>query len=200
MSQKHENIAGGMSYRTMDGINSSEIFEYLDGTDENSRNEVLVNIKDYYIASANKTKYRLFLTRKRVEVGCLEPELYGMVEEKISESLKWLEDLEVAILKQHNVANFLEPTLYKKWHVIKLVPSAVEGLLLTSLIKIKMDKFICKNHALPETLLSARKSAEKKFIKILNLTAESDLKDGEYMRVKAYNEIIEVEQKFSILK
>ena len=200
MSQKHENIAGGMSYRTLNGINPSEIFEYLDGTDENSRNEVLVNIKDYYIASANKTRYRLFLTKKRVEVGCLEPELYDTVEAKISESLKWLEYLDGAILKQHDIANFLEPTLYKKWHVIKLVPSAVEGLLLTSLIKIKMDDFIGKNHELPETMLSVRKSAEKKFIEILNLTSESDLKDAESMRVKAYNEIVETEQKFSNLK
>jgi len=63
MSQKHKKMAGGMSYRTMDGLNSSEIFKYLDrtdevsldGTDEVSCNKVLEKIKDYYMASADKT-------------------------------------------------------------------------------------------------------------------------------------------------
>ena len=43
-----------MCQRIMDGINSSEIFKYLDGTDNVSSNEVLEKIKDYYMASAVK--------------------------------------------------------------------------------------------------------------------------------------------------
>ena len=61
------NMAGGMSYRTMNGIDVRYIMEYLEGTDENSSKEILKKNREYYIASANKTISRLELAKKRVE-------------------------------------------------------------------------------------------------------------------------------------
>jgi hypothetical protein len=189
MSQKNENMAGGISYRTLEGINPSEIFKYLDGADENSSNEILIKIKDYYVASADKIKFRILLAKKRVEHGFLDPEKSEIVDAKISESLKWLEDLKTAIRKQRSTRKFLEPQLYKQWHVIKLVPSAVEGLLLTSLIKINIDHYDGENHELPPNIESLTASSEKIFIKILDLTEKSDLEHAEKMRIDAYNKI-----------
>jgi len=39
----------------------------------------------------------LLLTRKRVEVSCLEPEKSGILDKKISESLEALEFIEAAL-------------------------------------------------------------------------------------------------------
>lgn len=189
MSQKHENMAGGISYRTLDSINPSEIFKYLDGVDENSSNEILIKIKDYYLASADKIEFRILLARKRVEVGFLDPGKSEMVDAKISESLKWLEDLKTAILKQRSTRKFLGPQLYKQWHVIKLVPSAVEGLLLTSLIKINVDCYDGENQELSPKIGSLTASSEKIFIKILDLTEKSDLEHTEKMKIDTYNKI-----------
>ena len=49
-----EKIAGGMSYRTLNGIDTTVIMEYLEGTNENSSKEILGKNKDYYITSADK--------------------------------------------------------------------------------------------------------------------------------------------------
>ncbi|MDD3985318.1 MAG: hypothetical protein PHY59_05420 [Methanobacterium sp.] len=67
--QENENIAGGMSYRTMKGINFKKIEKYLIGNDNNSSTEILEKNKDYYIASANKTIARIELAKKRSEYG-----------------------------------------------------------------------------------------------------------------------------------
>lgn len=200
MSQNHENIAGGMSYRTMDGITPSEIFKYLDGSDDSSRYEILKKIKDYYIASADKIKFRLLLTRKRVEMGYFDDEKSEIVDKKISESLNWLNCLKTAIHKQTSTDKFLEPKIYKKWHVIKLVPSAVEGLLLTSIIKINIANYNDDHHDLPESIGSLTSSAEKIFNELLNLTEKSDLKDAEKMRIKAYNQVVKAADKLSKFK
>ena len=70
--QEGENIAGGMSYRTMNGIKTTKIMDYLEGFDDDSSMEILEKNKDYYIASANKTISRLDLAKKRVEYARLE--------------------------------------------------------------------------------------------------------------------------------
>ena len=62
--QEGENIAGGMSYRTMNGIKTTKIMDYLEGYDDDSSRKYLNKNKDYYIASANKTISRLELAKK----------------------------------------------------------------------------------------------------------------------------------------
>ena len=63
--QEGENIAGGMSYRTMNGIKTTKIMDYLEGYDDDSSMEILEKNKDYYIASANKTISRLDSRKKK---------------------------------------------------------------------------------------------------------------------------------------
>jgi hypothetical protein len=62
--QETENMAGVMSYRTMNGIDTSIIMSYLEGTNKNSSTEIFKKNREYYIASANKTISRLELTKK----------------------------------------------------------------------------------------------------------------------------------------
>jgi hypothetical protein len=59
-----KNMACGMSYRTMNGIDTSYIMSYLEGNDQNSSTEILKKNREYYIASANKTISRLELAKK----------------------------------------------------------------------------------------------------------------------------------------
>ena len=45
--QEGEKIAGRMSYRTLNGIDTTIIMEYMEGSNENSSNEILEKNKDY---------------------------------------------------------------------------------------------------------------------------------------------------------
>ncbi len=128
MMQEGEKIAGGMSYRTMNGNDPQYLMEYLEGTDENSSKEILEKNKDYYIASANKTIARLKLAKKRVEYAHIEENCAEMINNKISASIKWLNELKDNITSVTNKSELLESNQYKKWHAVKLIPSAAEGI------------------------------------------------------------------------
>ena len=188
MPQKHENIAGGMSYRTLDGINSPKILNYLNGMNSKSLKDVLEKNKDYYVASADKTQARLLLTKKRVEVGYLESDERVLVDKKIEDSVNWLENLKTDILDAKNYSEFNALQRYKKWHAIKMIPSSVEGILLTALIDINMDKFKGKNkEKLPEDIENLRSNAKKIFDYLLNLTEKSDFDNAEILRIQGYD-------------
>jgi len=133
-----EKIAGGMSYRTLNGIDTTVIMECLEGTNENSSKEILGKNKDYYIASADKTIARLKLAKKRVKHAHIEDNCAELVYDKISSSIKWLNRLKDNIISVTNKSELLELHQYKKWHAVKLIPSAAEGIIISSLINRKI--------------------------------------------------------------
>jgi hypothetical protein len=201
MSQKHEDVAGGMSYRTMRGIDISQISEYFEGSDEDTSMQLLEKDKDYYIASANKTISRLFLAKKRIEFGVIPEKNTKMIDKKISISIHWLEKLKKDINNVQSYSEFLDVQKYKKWHAIKLVPSAAEGILLTSIIKLKIKELSSLTHStILKEINLINNSAEKIFLDLLNLNENSDFDEAEILRIKAYNKAIFADKKLKNLK
>ena len=185
--EKGENIAGGMSYRTLEGIDAKRLKKYLDGTDDESYMEILQENKNYYVASAEKTIARLNLAKKRVKHGLLNTEYAQIINTKIYTSLKWLEKLEENIKSITNKSEILEVEKYKKWHAVKLLPSTAEGILITSFIKDKIDNLSDNPEINNEKLTEARihnKKAEAIFLTLLTNLSESlilkQLKDRVY--------------------
>jgi hypothetical protein len=203
MMQETENMAGGMSYRTMNGIEIDYIIGYLEGSDENSSNEILGKNREYYIASADKTISRLELAKKRVEYGHLDKNYEEMIYIKISSSIKWLEELKEYINNVSNTSELLKSDQYKRWHAVKLIPSAAEGIVITTSIKRKIndiDKNLTSNDQ--NSLMSAilhNKKAESIFESLLNLTNGSDFKAAERMRIEGYRESVLAEKKINNL-
>ncbi len=202
--QENENIAGGMSYRTMKGINFNQIEKYLDGNDDISSAEILEKNKNYYIASANKTIARIKLAKKRAEYGLNNNDHVKLINLKISTSLKWLEKLKKDIKKSKTNSKFLDVKQYKKWHAVKLLPSAVEGIIITSKIKYKLLNIDSNySESSKQNIENAKKhieTAEIKFLELLNLNESSDFKEAESIRISAYNESVLADKKLESLK
>ena len=201
--QETENTAGGMSYRTMNGIDTSHIMKYLEGTNENSSTEIFNKNRDYYIASANKTISRLELTKKRVEYGHLDSKFREMVCNKISNSIIWLEELKEYIIKVSRSSDLLKSNQYKRWHAVKLIPSAAEGLLITTTINRNIVELNKTQSDLDKKLLRSaithNKKAESIFNYLLNLTSRSDFKEAEMLRIEGYRECVIVDKKINKL-
>lgn len=201
--QETENMAGGMSYRTMNGIEIDYIAGYLEGFDENSSNEILGRNRQYYIASADKTISRLELAKKRVEYGHLDKNYEEMIYNKISSSIKWLEELKEYINNVSNTPELLKTDQYKRWHAVKLIPSAAEGIVITTSInrKIKdIDKNpVSNNQNSIRSAIMHNKKAELIFESLLNLTNRSDFKEAERMRIEGYRESVLAEKKINNL-
>jgi hypothetical protein len=194
--QEHENVAGGMSYKTFGGIDNPKILRYLDGMDKHSSNEVFKKNKAYYIASADKTRARLLLTKKRVDVGYLISEERILLNKKIADSIRWLENLKSDIRNAEDNSEFNTLKLYKKWHAIKLIPSAVEGILLTSLIGINIENFESQSSfRLPVDITNLNEDAARIFNELLNLTENSDFKEAERLRIEGFNKTINAAKK-----
>ncbi|MBZ2165766.1 hypothetical protein [Methanobacterium spitsbergense] len=196
--QENENIAGGMSYRTMKGINFNQIGKYLDGNDNISSTEILEKNKNYFIASANKIIARIKLAKKRSEYGLNNNDHVRLINLKISASLRWLEKLKKDIKSDIN-SEFLNVKQYKKWHAVKLLPSAIEGIIITSKIKYKLLNIdSCYSGSSKQNIEEAKKyieNAEIKFLRLLNLNENSDFKQAESIRILAYNESILADKK-----
>jgi hypothetical protein len=192
--QEGEKVAGGMSYRTMNGIDTTKIMKYLEGSTEESHLEILEKNKDYYVASAKKTISRLKLAKKRVEHGQIDPLHAKMIDDKITSSLKWLEKLKEHVMRVTNISEPLKIGQYKKWHAIKLLPSAAEGIVITSLIKEKIDNFSVNsneiNHKKLENAKIHNDNAEAIFLELLNLSEKSNFKAAERSRIEGYGEAI----------
>ena len=196
--QESEDTAGGMSYRTMKGIDITNITGYLEGSDTKSAQEILDKNKDYYIASANKTIARLELTKKRVEHGHIEPICAEMIYEKISNAIKWLKELKNEIQRANNKSDLLNFKEYKKWHAVKLIPSAAEGIIINSSINRKIADIINNKEFNKDLVEIARIHNEKSrsiFLELLNLTEHSDFKAAERLRIKAYGESVLADRK-----
>lgn len=197
MSEEYENIAGGMSYRTMNGINFTHLSHYLDGFDETSKLDILEKNKEYYIASANKTIKRLELAKTRVLTSKLSFKKSADIDEKISEALKWLDGLKKEILNI-NKKDLLEKQEYKRWHQVKLLPSTVEGLLITELIFNQIQQIEDQNESLNDSLEEVKKhdkEARSIFLRLMDIDEHSDLKNAEELRLKGYNEAVLADSK-----
>jgi hypothetical protein len=200
--QDGEKIAGGMSYRTMNGNAVKHLMEYLEGSDENSSKEILEKNKDYYIASANKTIARLKLAKKRVLYAQIEENCAEMIYDKIFTSIKWLNELKDKITSITNRSELLEPNQYKKWHAVKLIPSAAEGIAISLLISREIDyindKGVSSNKELLESARIHNKKSKSNFIKLLNLSDQSNFKEAERLRIEGYSEAANAVKKIKL--
>lgn len=194
MSQEYEDIAGGMSYRTMRGIEFSDISEYLDGFDETSKKEIFKKNKNYYIASANKTIERLELAKTRLLTSELSIKTIEMIIDKICDAFGCLEKLKIEIENARFGNEILKKVWYKRWHALKLLPSAAEGILIGELIdrKIKIlnrDADESGNELIQE-VVNHNNKAKSIFLKLLDLDESTDFKDAEESRLNGYGELI----------
>ncbi len=193
MSQEHENIAGGMSYRTMEGIDKSLISKYLEGCDLHSKTTILKKNKAYYIASADKTIARLKLAQTRLKYSNTEEDLAQMIYKKIYGCIEWLEFLKDHIRYDKNDPEILKLQQYKKWHAVKLVPSAAEGYIIISQIKWELSNNkifsggVTGNKKLSEITEHFEKAGTI-FKILLDADENSDFKKYENLRVEGYNE------------
>jgi hypothetical protein len=187
--QEHENIAGGMSYRTMNGIDFKEISDYLEGSDPKSSLEILNKNMEYYIASANKTIARLELSKKRVENGNILPETLNIILGKVSNAINWLEKVKEDIGNVNYGSELIKNYQYKKWHAIKLLPSAAEGIMIIYMIEKQLYK-IDSNEKLVENISPHLEKAKTIFLELLDLGVLSDFKKAEKSRIEGYNEIV----------
>jgi hypothetical protein len=191
--QENEDIAGGMSYRTFNGIDVC-IMEYLEGFNEESSSEILKKNKNYYITSADKTIARLELAKIRVESGNINEKYAEIIYYKISTSIEWLNELKENVINVSNTSKLLETFQYKKWHAVKMIPSAAEGLLITFLISRKIADIHKNDVSVDENLLKRakthNKNAELIFKKLLSLNERSDFNLAERLRIEGYREAV----------
>jgi len=195
MSEEYEDSAGGMSYRTMKGIEASSIMKYIEDHDEKSSTEIFEKNKEYYIASANKTIARLELAKIRAKCAKLSKEDNDMLMDRLSHGLNWLDSLKKNIKGTENNSEFQKTISYKKWHSVKLIPSGVEGYIITTSIERDINKIRDK---LPEsidrenlkTAETCNENAKMIFLMLLDLNVDSDFKAAEKSRIKAYNKTV----------
>lgn len=199
MSQEYEDIAGGMSYRTMQGIDFSHISEYLYGVDEASKTEIFEKNQNYYIASAGKTIERLKLARTRVLTSGLSLQTTEKIEDKICDAFKCLEKMKREIRQARKGNEILKREWYKRWHKVKLLPSTAEGILIVELIEKKIkflnghvDKF---GSELLKEVRTHNDNAESIFLDLLEVNENSDFKNAERSRLKGYNELVLADDK-----
>lgn len=193
MSEEYEDSAGGMTYRTMKGIETSSMMKYLEGHDKMSSSEIFEKNKEYYIASANKIIARLELAKIRVKHAKLSKEDKKMLRDRLSHGLNWLDTLKKNIDGTKNNSEFQKAVYYKEWHSVKLIPSGVEGYIITTSIERDINKITDK---LPEsidrenlkTAETCNENAKMIFLKLLDLNVDSNFKAAANSRIKAYNE------------
>jgi hypothetical protein len=189
---EHEKIAGGMFYRIMENINTS-ITEYLSGHDEKSSSEILEKNKEYYIASANKILARFELAKVRIENIDTDEKDRHLLSMRLNHGLKWLKNLKKNMKNVSDAHKFPKEVPYKKWHAIKLIPSAAEGYAITSSIEKKLNQINMNQSKDNVTRLKNANFHNKKakgiFLDLLNLEENSDFKLAEKQLIIGYEEI-----------
>jgi hypothetical protein len=193
MSQNYEENAGGMSYRTLKGVDKSQIMGYLEGRDETGSAEIHEKNKEYYLASAEKTLSRLELARVRSKYANLPDEDFKLTDDKLNEGSDWINGLKKNLKKSKDASEFLDTISYKKWHSVKIIPAAVEGYVITKSIQIKINRIKGNLSASAHRmhLRSAEKhneSSKKIFLELMELNENSDLDNAEILLIKAFND------------
>lgn len=191
--QEMEKNAGGMSYRTLPGIETTLIAQYLDSNDNEST--IFEKNKKYYLASADKTIARLELAKIRVQKSDMPSDECQFVLDKINRGLHLIEGLKNQIKHETHNEELQKATHYKMWHAIKLIPSAAEGYAIIS----SLEKTIFNNNE-PESKNKLKmdeinlKDVKNIFSYLLNLDESSDFAVAEKYHLKAY-EKMEIMQK-----
>ena len=159
--------------------------------------------REYYIASANKTISRLELAKKRTEYSNINKDPKKMIYNKISSALKWLNELKEHISNVSETSELLKSDQYRRWHAIKLIPSAAEGIIITSSINRKIADQSKIQSDLDKNLIESANThnikAESIFMDLLNLTEESNFKEAERLRIEGYGECVLAEKKINML-
>jgi hypothetical protein len=192
MLQELEENAGGMSYHIMKGINTSMFKPYMEGHDKRSSAAILEKNQEYYIASANKTKARLELANIRVKLTEHPDEKSQLPIDRINHGLNWLKILKKEIKNTKNNHELQTVIPYKKWHAVKLIPSAAEGYAISNSIKRIIKQLSNDRSRLSKKLENAKTHvdrAQEIFLNLLNLDESSNFLAAEKSRVKAYEEI-----------
>jgi hypothetical protein len=194
MPQHGEKKAGGMTYQTLEGARTSALNPYLEGQDNQSQWVIFKRNQDYYIASADKTIARLKLAKTRVKCTEISGKQYLMLMDKISKGLNWLKALKNEIKSTDSNQDLQAVISYKKWHAVKLIPSAAEGYAIANAINIKINQLnIIQNNLTYkkqlEDAISHNKLAEDIFSYLLNLEETSDFSNAEKRRVEGFEEI-----------
>jgi len=180
-----------MSYRTFNGIDIS-IMKYLAGNDKHASAE---KNKQYYIASANKTMTRLELARARIRNAFLSEKDNKFLIDKILYGLNWLDMLKNNIKDAKDDIEFSKAVSYTEWHAVKLIPSAAEGYAISLIMKDKLNDRNNTSHAkLLEDAKYHNHKAKIIFTELLNLKENSNFKLAEKQRIKAYKELISVNE------
>ncbi len=193
--QKSEKIAGGMSYRTLPGIEITLITHYLDYNDKEPLSIVFEKNRQYYMASADKTIARLELAKIRVENSGIPYDEYRFVMGRISHGFDCMECIKNRIKNVSSNEELHKITPYKIWHAVKLIPQAAEGYVI--LISIQELIFTSNGSESAVKLKKVKfhlKKAEKIFMCLLNLDENSDFQSAEKSRLKAYEEIKTVQE------
>lgn len=189
--QKPEKSAGGMSYRTLPGIETTLITHYLDHNGKKPLSIVFEKNKQYYVASADKTIARLELAKIRVENSDISHDKCQVVMGRISHGLYCMVCIKNRITNVASNEELHKITPYKIWHAVKLIPQAAEGYAI--LISIEEVIFTSERpESDPVKLKKVKfhlKKAEKIFLCLLNLDENSDFQAAEKSRLKAYEEI-----------
>ncbi len=185
-----EKNAGGMTYRTLPGIETTLITQYLDRHDKKPLYIVSEKNKKYYMASADKTIARLELAKIRVENSDISWDEYQVVMERISHGLDCMERIKNRVKNVASNGELHKLTPYKLWHAVKLIPSAAEGYAVTASIENALfrDKRPESNPDL-EKIKTHLDNAKTIFSHLLNLDESTDFTAAEKSRLKAYKEI-----------
>lgn len=198
--QKPEKSAGGMSYRTLQGIETTLITHYLDYNDKKPLSIVFEKNKKYYMASADKTIARLELAKIRVENSAISSDECQFVLNRISHGLNCMVSIKNRIKNVSSNKELHKITPYKIWHAVKLIPQAAEGYAI--LISIEEIIFTSdRSESDPVKLKKVKfhlKKGKKIFMCLLNLDENSDFQTAEKSRLKAYEEIETVKEIWDI--
>ena len=184
-----EKKAGGMSYWTLEGDQTTALKPYLEGLDKQSQSVIFKRNQEYYIASAEKTIARLELAKTRVKCTGISDKKYLMLMDKISTGLNWLNALKNEINDATNDQELQTVISYKKWHAVKLLPSAAEGYAIAYTMDLKIN-YQPKIKLIHKTELANAKHhknhAQKIFKDLLNLKENSDFQKAEISRLDAF--------------
>jgi hypothetical protein len=211
-----QKIAGGMSYRTLEGID----YIYMEHLfEEGNPSEIFDKKKEYYLASANKTIARLILARTRISEVKLKENVVNNLNLKISKGIEWIRKLKKNIQNSEDEKEFQKAISYKKWHALKLIPQAAEGCALSCFLEEKLNKRASNHINISERTKNGikinlksknlinkskdadlhNKKARRLLIIILDSNKDTNFKLAEEQLSKAYEELDIAFKSFKLL-
>jgi hypothetical protein len=179
-------IAGGMVYQTNEEVESAGLMSYFSEQGGAVSPKILEQEKAYYIASADKTAARLELAKARITEANIPEDDRRMFMGRLDTGVKWTDSLKQRIRGAPDKATFdaVVSQSYKKWHAVKLLPSAAEGYAIVDAIEAHID--LEQNDA---GLRDAKDLIERSraiFLQLLYLEENADFTVAEQSRLEAF--------------